>query len=89
MASVGEEVGGEDAPAGVVGRAQDHRACAVPEQHGGIASPGRPVEAARVHLGTDQENAAVLADADPGIRDREPVQEAAALVADVDGGNVA
>src|SRR5207249_7982936 len=43
-----------------------------------------PVEAAGMHFRADEQDAAVLPHADPCVRHGEAVQEAAALIADVD-----
>jgi len=79
-------VGGEHAPAIFIHRAEYGGAGAVTEQHGRVAATRRFVEPARVHFGADQQNVPVLAGADPRVGDRKPVDETAALIADVDGG---
>src|SRR2546426_9740703 len=89
MTAVGEEMPREPAASRVIGRAEHHRARAVAEQDGRVPAAGRLVEPARVHLGADQEDAAVGAGADPGVGHGETVQEAAALVPHVDRGDVA
>src|SRR3989441_2022044 len=89
MTAVGEEMHREHAASWVIGGAEHHRARAVAEQDGRVPAAGRLVEPARVHLGADQEDAAVGAGADPGVGHGETVQEAAALVPHVDRGDVA
>src|SRR3989449_1018425 len=89
MTAVGEEMHREHAASWVIGGAEHHGARAVAEQDGRVPAAGRLVEPARVHLGADQEDAAVGAGADPGVGHGETVQEAAALVPHVDRGDVA
>ena len=69
----------------VVGRApDDDRAGAVAEQHRHVAPGGRDVEAGRVHLGADQQDVLEHAGADVRVGDRQAVDEARALLADVE-----
>ena len=85
--AVGVEIEGEDALAVVVGRAEHHGAGAVGEDDGGVATGGRDIHAGGLDLGADDEDVAELARPDPGVRDRERVDEPAALGADVDRGD--
>ena len=78
----------EHAAAVLRDRAEDGGAGAVAEQHGGIAAAGRFVETARVDFGADEQDVLVLAGADPGVRDRESIDETAALIPDVHRRNV-
>ena len=80
---------GEDAAPVVDGGPEDRDAGAVPEQHGGVAATGGLVEPPGMHLGADEEHRPVLPGADPRVGDRQPIEEPAALVADVHGGDVA
>src|SRR6185295_9491377 len=86
-AAVGVEVGGEDAAVGVVRRLQAGGARAVAEDDGHVAAAGGDVQAGGVHLGAHQQHLLVLAGADPRVRHRQAVDEAAALVADVERGD--
>src|SRR6266568_1508522 len=88
VAAVGEQVRRKHAPARIVSRPENRDARAVAEQHRGVPAAGRLVEPARVHLGADQQHATVLARADPGVGDREAIDEARALVTHVDGRDV-
>ena len=87
-AAVGVEVEAEDAAAlpSSVG-AEHHGAGAVAEEHRHVAARVGEVEARGVHLRADEEHAAVHARADPRVGDGEPVEEARALVADVERGD--
>src|SRR5205814_4086815 len=67
---------------------EDRDPRAVAEQHGRVPAPGRAVEAPGVHLGAHQQDTAVLAGTDPRVGHRETINEARALVAHVDGGDV-
>jgi hypothetical protein len=82
-AAVGEQVGGEDAPVRVLGGAQDGGAGAVAEEDADVPPGGREVHAGGMDLGAHQQHAPVLAGTDPGVGDGQAVDEARALVADV------
>src|SRR5207244_3335364 len=89
VAAVGVEVGREHAAPGVGGGSGGRGYGAVAEQHGGVAAPRRPVEPAGMHLRTHEQHAPVLTRPDPRVGHGQPVHESRALVADIDGGNVA
>src|SRR5256712_13719169 len=89
MTAVGEEMHREDAAPRVLGGAEHHRARAVAEQDRRVPPAARLVEPARVHPGTDPEDAPGGTRADPSVGHGEGGQEAAALVAHVDRRDVA
>src|SRR5207248_3743179 len=88
VAPVGVQVRGEHAASGVVRGPEDRDPRAVAEQHGRVPAPGRAVEAAGMHLRAYQQDATVLAGADPRVGDGQAIDEPRALVAHVDGGDV-
>jgi hypothetical protein len=85
-AAVGAEVDATHA-AVLLGGGDDHGAGAVAEQRGDGAAAGGEVEGGGVGLGADDEHMPGHAGADVGDRGREGVEEARALVADVEGGD--
>ena len=60
---------------------------AVSKQNRRVPAGGGEVEAGRLDLRPDEQNAPVLTRPDPGVGDRQPVDEPAALVAYVERGN--
>ena len=70
-------------------RPDHHRAGAVAEQHRDVAPAGRHVEPGRVDLGADHQDVLVLPGADERVGDRQAVDEAGALLADVEARDLA
>src|SRR5438105_4929377 len=79
----------EDAATVLVDGREHRCAGAVAEQYRRVATAGRLVQPARMHLSANQEDAFVLPGANPGVRNRQAVDEAAALIADINRGDVA
>src|SRR5439155_12127748 len=87
MGTVSMQVEAENAPSVVLAEAKGGRTGAISEDHRSIAAPGAHIEASRLDLRTHHQHPAELSAADEGIRHRERVDEAAALIPDVDGGD--
>src|SRR5262249_55386884 len=82
--SVGMHAHVEDAAFLAVGRGtDDRRASAVAEEHGHVAAASREIEAVRVNLAADDQDALVLAGANERIGHVQAVEKARTLVADV------
>jgi hypothetical protein len=81
--AIGVEVRGQHAATGILGGPQDGGAGAIAEQHAQVPALRAEVHATGVNLRADQQDALVLAHADPRVGNGQAVEEAGALVAHV------